>query len=947
MLQIKNIKKSYRTGDLVQTALDDVSLNFRDNEFVSILGKSGSGKSTLLNVIGGLDRYDSGDLIINGISTKKYKDRDWDSYRNHTIGFIFQSYNLIPHQTVLANVELALTIAGVSRKERKKRAKIVLEKVGLADQIHKKPFQMSGGQMQRVAIARALINDPDILLADEPTGALDTATSIQIMELLKEVAKDRLVIMVTHNPELAENYSTRIVRLKDGKIIDDSDSFEPDADECREQEAQQPDGHKNMGRARMSFATSLALSFNNLKNKKGRTLLTSFAGSIGIIGIALILALSSSVDAYITSVQRETMDSYPIVINSESFNLTGEQSFMGGFNSWHENENDGSGVFGDPALMPPMEAMAAKLVENNLFEFKKYLDDPNSEINQYIGRNGVKYGYDVAFQVYTHDCDGNLINADSDPADSSDSNSIFGDKMPMRHPFKDMQGSSSFSQMIDGLDGQLISDLINENYEMLYGSWPKDYNEVVLVLNRNNALSPLVLYHLGLITAEKYNEIADKTANNETVPEMRWDYEELLSRELYLLPNHDRYIKNEHGTFTLMNDNDIKMDEFVKENAVPLKISGIIRPAEESSDAIITTSVAYTSLLTKHIADAANESEVVSAQRETPDIDVLTGLKFEVENDAEKASIASGIISKMGISEKAQTYQMILYMQSKEDGNSDKPEGKTGENTGNGENAGNIEDIGNIGNPGDTGSGIPQKPVMDEVTMAAAMDKWLEETPDEKILVEIYDMSVGETSYDENMKEFGEIDFDRPVSIGIYIDSFDAKEGMNLAIDHYNESVEEENRIYYTDYVALLTSSVSTIIDTISYVLIAFVAVSLIVSCIMIGIITHISVLERTKEIGILRALGASKANISQVFNAETFIIGACSGILGVLIASLLTIPANAIIRNLLGDTLKVSLPITYSGILTLLSIIITVLGGLLPAHKAAKKDPVEALRTE
>ena len=949
MLQIRNIKKQYRTGDLVQTALDDVSLNFRDNEFVSILGKSGSGKSTLLNVIGGLDRYDSGNLIINGISTEKYRDRDWDSYRNHTIGFIFQSYNLIPHQSVLANVELALTISGVSRKERRKRAKEVLEKVGLGDQLHKRPSQMSGGQMQRVAIARALINNPDILLADEPTGALDTATSIQIMELLKEVAKDKLVIMVTHNPELAEKYSTRIVRLKDGRITDDSDPFEP-APENGENGVSVKPGYKNMGRAKMSFLTSLVLSFNNLKNKKGRTLLTSFAGSIGIIGIALILALSSSVDAYITGIQRETMNSYPIVINSESFNLSGEQPFFG--NAHNGNVSTDDGVYGDPELMPPMEAVASKLVENNLYEFKKYIDEPDSEINQYIGRNGVKYGYNTAFQVYAHDTEGRLINTDTDPAESSDSNSIFGGKIPMRHPFGDMQNRSAgnFSQMIDGLDGQVISDLLNENYKLLYGSWPEKYDEIVLVLNRNNSLSPLVLYQLGLITADKYNEIADKTANGETVPEMRWDYEELANLELYLLANHDRYTENEHGIFTRMEDEDIKMDEFIRENGIRLRISGIIRPAEESSDPIITTAAAYTTLLTQHIASAANSSRVVEAQRETPQVDVLTGLKFEPADDAEKAAVASGIISKMGISEKAKTYQMILYMQSQENESTQKPGEKSGGNSGNAGDIGNIGDIGDIGDIGGNengGSEIPQKPVSDEVAMAAAMDKWLKETPDEKILLDIYEMSVGETSYDENMKEFGEIDFDRPASIGIYIDSFDAKEGMNLAIEHYNESVEEENRIYYTDYVALLTSSVSMIIDTISYVLIAFVAVSLIVSGIMIGIITHISVLERTKEIGILRALGASKGNISQVFNAETFIIGACSGILGVVIASLLTIPANVIIRKLLNNNLVVSLPITYSGILTLLSIAITVLGGLLPAHKAAKKDPVEALRTE
>lgn len=840
MLQIKSISKQYKTGDLVQNALSDVSLNLRDNEFVSILGPSGSGKTTLLNIIGGLDRYDSGDLIINGISTKAYKDKDWDSYRNHTIGFVFQSYNLIPHQSVLSNVELALTISGISKSERRKRARKALMQVGLGDQLHKKPNQMSGGQMQRVAIARALVNNPDILLADEPTGALDTETSIQIMELLQEVAKDRLVVMVTHNPELAEQYSTRIVKLRDGRITDDSDPYEPKAEIQTEPE------HKNMGRAKMSFLTSLSLSFNNLRTKKGRTLLTSFAGSIGIIGIALILALSSGVNLYISDIQKDTMTSYPITISSETVDMSSMMGagggMMGGMTGGKTDSetNLEDGVYADYS---GIEVTASSVVENNLTEFKQYLDNPDSEIHQYLGENGIAYTYNINFDVYSYDSDEKLVNSNTDTENITGSEGQgefgagagnMGNMSMMMNDSASSSDEENFSELMKGADGDTVSKVITDSYDVLYGAWPEEYNEVVLVMDENNSIDAGTLYQLGLITADEYIEITDQIENGEEIEERFWNYEEISEHSFYMVPASDRYVKNGDGTFAYLEDDEKNYDVLL-ENSVELKITGIVKPVEDAENASISTSVAYTSKLTDYVIEHTNESQVVLAQEETPEINVLNDMEFE--------------------------------------------EG---------------------------------------------------------------------TSYEENMEAFGKVSYDAPASISIYTDSFENKEAVSDCISKYNETAGEDNQITYTDYVELMTSSLTSIVDVISYVLIAFVAVSLIVSCIMISIITHISVLERTKEIGILRAMGASKRNISQVFNAETFIIGCCAGILGIGISLLLSIPINAILQNLLGAaTLSVSLPITYAAILVVISIVITVIGGLLPAKKAAKKDPVIALRTE
>ena len=934
MLQLKNIVKTYVTGDLEQKALKGVSISFRENEFVSILGQSGSGKTTMLNIIGGLDRYTSGDLIINGVSTKKYKDADWDFYRNNSIGFVFQSYNLIPHQTVLANVEMALTLAGVSKRERRQRAVSVLKKVGLGDHIHKKPNQMSGGQMQRVAIARALINNPDILLADEPTGALDSETSVQIMELLKEIAKDKLVIMVTHNPELAQQYSTRIVKLLDGRIVDDSNP-------CTESETPvEPQKQKKIS---MSFFTALSLSFNNLRTKKGRTLLTSFAGSIGIIGIALILALSTGMNTYISDVQKETMSSYPLTISDETIDVSsvmGRRSEI--INERRDPDSDKSeersGVYADYRDLETRETMTSSIVENNLTEFKKYLDDPDSEIQQYLGENGVIYTYDVNFNVYSYDTNGTLINSDADTEDitssgvtSENGNSNGRNRMGMMSAMLGGNSDSSaenFSELMVGANGFVVSQVITDSYDVLYGSWPEKYDEVILVLDENNGISAETLYQLGLITSEQYESAAEKIADGEEADEISFDYTEICDHTFYLVPACDQYIENEDGTFTNLEDSVFNEEQLLK-NAVELKITGIIRPVEGAENADISTAVAYTSMLTDYVIKYTDESAIITAQESSPEINVLNGMEFEVPDDSRKIEDAKTYISAMGVSDKASLYQMMMYYSSQ---NTQTP--------GNSEQSVSAG-VGQAGNNAESMN-------MDENTMATAMDQWLENDPDEEILISFYDEYISGSTYEENMKNFGKVSYDAPSSISIYADSFEDKDAITECIANYNETADEDNQITYTDYVALLTSSITTIINGISYVLIAFVAISLVVSCIMIGIITHISVMERTKEIGILRALGASKRNISQVFNAETFIIGCCAGLLGIGVSLVLLIPINSIIEKISGITgLTAQLPVASSLILIMISILITLIGGLLPAKKAAKKDPVIALRSE
>lgn len=904
MLQLKNIVKTYTMGELSQNALGGVTLNFRENEFVSILGQSGSGKTTLLNIIGGLDRYTDGDLIINGISTKEYKDADWDYYRNNSIGFVFQSYNLIPHQTVLSNVEMALTLAGISRKERKQRAITVLKKVGLGEHLHKKPNQMSGGQMQRVAIARALINNPDILLADEPTGALDSETSIQIMELLKEIAKDKLVIMVTHNPELAEKYSTRTVKLKDGKIIDDSNPY-------KEYQTVTDTGKKK--KISMSFFTALSLSFNNLKTKKARTLLTSFAGSIGIIGIALILALSTGMNAYITDIQKETMSSYPITVSSETVDLSGVMGvrgeIVGSMRGNDLSENVREGVWADYLNTKASQMITSSIVENNLTEFKKYLDTPDSEIHEYIGENGIVYTYNTNFDVYSYDEDGNLIKNNSSTEGSSEVTNNIG----ILNKLNSISGNSAggatdFSELTAAAGGTSISRLITDSYDVVYGEWPEEYNEVVLVLDKHNSIDVAALNRLGIITKENYDGIVEKIKNEEDVEELVFSYEDICDKTLYLVAACDRYIENGNGTFSYLEDNILNEDTLL-ENAVELKISGVIRAKDGASNASITTAVAYTPKLTDYIINHTDNSGVIKAQEASPDINILTGMAFEIKDDSAKAENSKLYLSSLSISEKASFYKLMMY----------------------------YSDTSNY-----------QTVASDEASMAAFLDMWLANDPDQAILVSVYDEYISGASYEENMREFGKVSYDAPSSISIYTDTFENKDLIAECIEKYNNEVGEDAKITYTDYVALLTSSLTTIIDGISYVLVAFVSISLIVSCIMIGIITHISVMERTKEIGILRALGASKQNISQVFNAETFIIGCGAGIIGIAVSFAALFPINAVIEKLSGlADLEAKLPLSSSLILIVISICITIIGGLLPAKKAAKKDPVIALRTE
>ena len=920
MLQLKNIVKSYTVGELTQVALKGISLNFRENEFVSILGQSGSGKTTMLNIIGGLDRYDSGDLVINGVSTKKYRDADWDAYRNTSIGFVFQSYNLIPHQNVLSNVEMALTLSGVSRKERRKRAVEVLKKVGLQDHIHKKPNQLSGGQMQRVAIARALINNPDILLADEPTGALDTETSIQIMNLLKQISEEKLVIMVTHNPELAEVYSTRIVNLKDGQITSDTNPFDAPEGSVEEKLT------KNQKRVSMSFWTSLGLSFANLRTKIGRTILTSFAGSIGIIGIALILALSTGMNQYITRVQKETMTSYPITISSQTIDATSIMQLRGqmlGLSSQKETKEYDDKVHTDYQSLKQSDAVTNNLIQNNLAEFKKYLDDPTSEIHQYVGENGIIYSYNISFGVYAKNPNQQLINTNIE-LDGGNGNS----NRPRMFNFVNMgvnnESAKNFSEMVAGTNGQPISSVVTDSYDMVAGYWPTGYNEVVMVLNENNSIPVQSMYQLGFITKEQYTSAKNQLANKQDGEDFTLSYEDMLQKTFYLVPSSDNYVKNENGSYSQIKNPEYDTDGLMNKS-IPLKVTGIIRPKEDAKNATINTVVAYTNLLTNYVIDRANESAIVQAQKNTPEINVLNGVHFNATTDEEKIQDTKEYLLNLSEDEKANMYQLILYY----DGKSQNQE------------------INEDSNSFDMNA-LSKLSMNPQSGISGMLENYLNDSPNTTTLLAIYNDYIGGKSLEKNLASFGAVSYESPSSISIYADSFENKDAIGKVIENYNNTVGEDSKISYTDYVALMTFSLTTIINGISYVLIAFVAVSLIVSSIMIGIITYISVMERTKEIGILRALGASKKNISQLFNAETFIIGIFSGIIGIGITLLLLIPINNVIQTVSKiEDLSAVLPLESAGILILISIIITVIGGLIPSRSAAKKDPVEALRTE
>ena len=1190
MLQIKNIRKEYKTGDLVQKALDGVSLNLRDNEFVAILGPSGSGKTTLLNIIGGLDRYDSGDLIINGISTKKYKERDWDSYRNHTIGFVFQSYNLIPHQTLLANVELALTISGISKAERKKRAQEALARVGLGEQVHKKPSQLSGGQMQRVAIARALVNNPDIVLADEPTGALDSETSIQVMELLQEVARDRLVVMVTHNPELAQQYATRIVNLRDGKIRSDTDPFEVDEKTLKEPE------HKNMGKSSMSFLTALSLSFNNLRTKKARTLLTSFAGSIGIIGIASILALSTGVNTYIHSVEEETLSEYPLQIQSTGFNFASSMMMSAGGSGEAQEES------GDVNVIQMVTDMFSTMGSNDLEALKEYLDHGDSGIDQYV--SAIEYSYDSVPQIYREDGDSiRQVNPDQ-----SFSALGLGSGSSANSMMSSMMSTDVFYEMPEN------ESLYKDQYEVMAGRWPENYNECVVVLTSSGGISDFMLYTLGLRDAMELDEMIQQFIDEEEVdtPDHigSYTYEDILGTTFKVVNRADYYqYDSQYQVWTDKTDNDEYMKELVQ-NGEDLKVVGVVQPAEDANAVSLTTGIGYTKDLSRHVAEEAENSEIVQQQLQNPDVDVFTNEAFGEESgqrDLDMNSLFSvdedAIQEAFGFDESALTEGMsdafdfsgamsadgstldLSGLMNMEDISLTLPEmpelnmqdimsgirlevsaeelaqialdllqgyqGYAAQNpaadySGLGEDflgylqtdeakqilsrniteiiqssgtvtvsneqlqqlvrevmAGyqqyaasngytdinrfdeylieylqtaqaqeilsrwaseNIKIEGNVSITAEqleklsaemvagyqqyaAANGLPDPTKMDDYfmeymatpeaqqklsqgiagmvdtggveeklstalqsymqtimgsysqTMAQAietqvssameqmmgqisqsMESSMQEamsqlsgnmadafTINTEALQNAFQMNMTEeelgellmslayredASYDGNLQELGYVDFGQPNEISIYPSDFESKEQVLRILDSYNERMEEEGKedqvITYTDIVGTMTSSVTDIIDIISYVLIAFVAISLVVSSIMIGVITYISVLERKKEIGILRAIGASKRNVSQVFNAETFIIGLCSGLLGIGLTLLLMIPGNALIHQLAGTTdINAILPVESAVILILFSVVLTILGGLIPSSKAAKNDPVMALRVE
>ena len=1062
MLQIKHISKQYKTGDLVQDALKDVSLNLRDSEFVSILGPSGSGKTTLLNIIGGLDRYDKGDLVINNVSTKNYKDRDWDSYRNHTIGFVFQSYNLIPHQTVLANVELALTIGGISKSERRKRALDALEEVGLREQAHKKPNQMSGGQMQRVAIARALVNNPDILLADEPTGALDTVTSVQVMELLKKVAKDRLVIMVTHNPELAEEYSTRIVRLKDGEIIDDSDPFIVDTKKLKKPK------HKNLGKASMSIGTALSLSFNNLLTKKGRTILTAFAGSIGIIGIALILSLSTGFQNYIDKIQEDTLTSYPLTVMRDTADIT---SALLSLATAAEDGVEGENVKEQQLI----NTMFSQIGTNDLTSFDRYLQQNKEEVDEMVSM--IRYQYSVTPMIYTIEGEtGDITKVNPSPlfAMMSSGSAVSSTMMASS------SGASIFYEMSEDQES------LKAEYDVLAGEWPDSYDETLLVLMDPNSMSDMLVYGLGIRDDKDLENSISKLMAGEKVENtskpMEFTYDELMNLPLKLVDQNKLYKYNaEYNVYEDMSDDEAFVEE-VYNNSIDLKISGIVCPKENSSSMSLSPGLAYTKALTDYVISQAEKSEIVKKQLADEDVNVFSGKRFDDESDeaglnfedmitVDEAALASafgGNISEETITSMTQSYitqisSMITADTSGAENAFRSTMSKFMTEMLNGyieANANpmmggaaiiNQADVDKVVNdymasasvktalsnleaqyivPQDTFAQmysemlkgvlqgyIAMAPLPDDSTSAALMSGMVEtlvtETMKQDMIATAADpLAIGMTeavmqksiltkvgemtaelmgtmaeafnvdpdalasAFQFNMSEeelsrlfqsmmssnvennamtnllaLGYQDMDEPTSIAFYFVDFEAKEKFIDFLDAYNEDMEakdEEKVIKYTDLTGLLMSSVKTIVDSVSYVLIAFVSISLVVSSIMIGIITYISVLERTKEIGVLRAIGASKKNISSIFNAETFIVGLFSGLIGIGVTLACVPVINYIIHSLTNNyDINAVLPVEGATILVILSVILTLIGGLIPSRQAAKKDPVLALRSE
>lgn len=895
MLELNDIKKDYVSGSTTVSALKGINLRFRDCEFVSILGQSGCGKTTMLNIIGGLDKYTSGDLKINGVSTKNYKDRDWDFYRNNSIGFVFQSYNLIPHQTVLSNVELALTLSGVSKAERKKRAIEALEKVGLGEQIHKKPNQMSGGQMQRVAIARALVNNPDILLADEPTGALDTETSIQIMELLKEISKDRLIIMVTHNPELAKDYSTRTVRLLDGVITDDSDPYsleDMEADIRAKEAAKAKTSEKKIKKSgkkqktSMSFFTALSLSFNNLMTKKTRTILTAFAGSIGIIGIAMILSISNGIQLYIDRVQRDTLSSYPITLQAESIDISSMVTSMTG-NSDSEEHEDKSKIYSNDIMGDMINTMVKEVKSNNLSEFKKYIENGSSDIKSYV--SDIQYSYDVPLNIYMKDTSNGVEQLN--PSTMFDS--IYGEgATSTSSAMSSGMGMGMFSN--SSVWNQLLGNqqVLDEQYDVLAGHWPEKFNEVVLVADKNNEVDDYTLYSLGLKDPEEVRTLFKKMMvgeSYETKKDISYTFDEILDTEFKLVMPTDMYKYNDvTGTWDDYSKDDKYMTNVVN-NGTDIKVCGIIRPNDDAVSTSLSSGIGYTAKLTEYIIEEVKNSEIAKAQLADTSVDVFTGVPFDNDRNTEiTMDDVNAYMATLSPEESAQMQAMTSGMS------------------------------------------------------------------DDQIL-QLFSASLKarttDATLDSNKSKLGITDLDTPSQIDIYATDFDSKEKVQNIIKDYNklqqDDGKEENVINYTDYVGIMMSSVSTIINAISYVLIAFVAISLIVSSIMIGIITYISVLERTKEIGVLRSIGASKKDVSRIFNAETLIEGFVSGALGIVVTLLLCIPANALIKHLTDISNVAQLPVAGGVILIIISMFLTFIAGLIPAKLAAKKDPVVALRSE
>ena len=907
MLTLKNISKIYKTGDFEQKALDNVSISFRQNEFVSILGQSGGGKTTLLNIIGGLDHYTSGDLLINGKSTKNFSDNDWDYYRNVSVGFVFQSYNLISHQSILSNVELALTLSGVSKENRREKAIGALKKVGLAEHINKKPSELSGGQMQRVAIARALVNNPDIVLADEPTGALDTETSKQIMDLLKEIAKDRLVIMVTHNPELAETYSTRIVRIKDGQIIGDSNPF-TDPNEV--------DNFKTK-KIKLGLPTAISLSFNNLLTKKARTLLTAFAGSIGIIGIALILSISTGANDFIADSQRKALKSYPIQIQKESVNLGSLITPPKTEEKKHKDDK----IYANNFILDRRSDFASNVKENNLTPFKKFIEENKKELDKSVGSNFISYLYDMNFDIYTKDPNGELVNTNGEDFEENK-------RPPIADLFAPSQDNKNFTQLISSGDGK-ISPIITDEYEIVDGKWPENADELVLFTDYNNEIFTGHMYELGFLPAKDYKEIISKLDNNEKVnlDQIGINPSEIIGHEYKIISPSDYYEKD-GDSFLSVKDDEVKVDKIV-ENGVKAKIVGIAKRKTNDDNQVVNGTVGFTEGLTDMMIDHANKSEIVKAQVADKDKNVLNNLPFRAKNDDEKQKSARYFLENLNEKSSLSFSTWIVR---------NKPEIAEQAQ----KNAQEMQ-INAMANPSMMENQNPN-----ENQKQNQLAQYVLNQNDKKTLIDIYDEFLSGNSYNKNLEELGVVSKDAPAEIDIYVENFENRENIKNVIDDYNKDKSEKEQITYTDYIGLITKSVTDIVNAISYVLIAFVGVSLVVSSIMIGIITYISVLERTKEIGILRSIGASKSDIRKVFMSETFIIGLLSGLLGIGITMLLNIPITNIIRNLTGvDYIASTLPMEAAGILVLISIILTLIAGIIPSSMAAKKDPVEALREE